>query len=142
MLSTAQERNRETLRRWERHYNTGDVAAMIRECYAPDCVMRVMGGASAHGYEPFLEFENAVLRLAPRRRLRIDRVHPCGEDVLVVEAVLLDPDRGSEWEIPWCTVLTFREGVIVDDRNYLDFSRWPSSEALASAEAGHAEAPR
>ena len=127
MPSTAEIRNRETLEGWERHYNAGDVRAMIAECYALDCVMRVMGAGSVSGHETFLAFEESVLRTAPRRRLRVDHVHAAGDEVLVSEVVLLDPDRGADWELPFCTVTTFRDGKIVDDRNYLDFGRWPGA---------------
>jgi ketosteroid isomerase-like protein len=132
MPGAAEIRNRETLGRWEEHYNAGDVRAMIAECYAPDCVMRVMGAGSVSGHETFLAFEEGVLRTAPRRQLRVDHVHAAGDEVLVSEVVLLDPDRGADWELPFCNVMTLRDGKIVDDRNYLDFGRRPGSETLAA----------
>ena len=67
---------------------------------------------------------NAVLAAAPRRKMRVDHIHPCGETI-VVEAVLLDPDRGDDWESPFCAVLTLRDGMIVSDHTYLDFTQWP-----------------
>jgi hypothetical protein len=39
--------------------------------------------------------------------------------------VLLDPDRGDEWRLPFCAVLTWRDGKVVRDNTYADMSRWP-----------------
>ena len=44
---------------------------------------------------------------------------------VVVEAVLVDPDKGSDWKIPFCAVLKTRDGRIVRDDTYGDFSKWP-----------------
>jgi ketosteroid isomerase-like protein len=65
-----------------------------------------------------------VLRAAPKRRMRVDRTHVVG-NVVVVEAVLIDPDKGPGWQTPFCAVLTFRDGKIITDRTYLDFTKWP-----------------
>jgi hypothetical protein len=68
--------------------------------------------------------------LAPALHPR--RSHARPGDVVIVEAALRDPDRGADWETPFCAVLTFRDGLIVNDRSYLDLRRWPGiSEALA-----------
>ncbi len=55
---------------------------------------------------------------------RIGRTHAAG-DVVVVEATLFDPDQGDEWRSPFCAILTFKDGCIVEDRTYLDDTRWP-----------------
>ena len=65
-----------------------------------------------------------VLAAAPRRAIRVDRTHAV-DDVVAVEGVLLDPDQGAEWSLPFCAVLTFVDGLIVRDDTYADYSRWP-----------------
>lgn len=132
--------NRRTIESWLRHYNQGELHELITGCYAPSFVLRIMGGPTITEYGDFLAFEKSVVALAPKRYLRLDRVHASGNDVLVLEAVLLDPDRGPAWELPWCTVMTFRDGKIIEDRNYLDFGLWPAHQAFEAEPAKTAAA--
>jgi ketosteroid isomerase-like protein len=105
--------------RWAETYNT-DVERMITELYAPDCTF---SGVQL-GHEKLRKFELRVLAAAPRRTIRVEQTHSVG-DVVTVEGVLLDPDRGDEWRLPFCAVLTWRDGKIVRDNTYADMSRWP-----------------
>jgi ketosteroid isomerase-like protein len=125
--------NRRTIETWLQHYNAGRLHELIVDCYAPSFVLRIMGGPTLTRYEEFLAFEQSVVAVAPRRRLVLDHVHACGDRVLVLEAVLFDPDRGPEWRLPWCTVMTFENGRIIEDRNYLDFGHWPAHQAFTPA---------
>ena len=109
-------------------YNT-DVERFVHECYTPDCEAYAMGGGIIRGHEQFLRVEQAVLRAAPRRRMRVERTHVVG-NVATVEVVLLDPDKGPDWQIPFCAVLTCRDGKIVTDRTYADFTNWPGIDEL------------
>jgi hypothetical protein len=54
----------------------------------------------------------------------VERTHAAGS-VVVVEAVLLDPDRGPDWKLPFCAVLTCRDGKIASDWTYAELRRWP-----------------
>jgi hypothetical protein len=92
--------------RWAHTFNT-DVEQLISELYAPDC--RFLGVELGH--ERLLRFERRVLAAAPRRAMRVEQTHAVG-DVVTVEAVLLDPDRGAEWALPfWCRAdLARRQG--------------------------------
>lgn len=123
-------RNLATARRWAELMNDAD--RLVDECYAEDTVARAMGfPAVIRGREQMRAGTRAAVQAAPRRYLRVDHMHAAG-DVVVVEAALRDPDRGADWETQFCAVLTFRDGLIVDDRSYLDLRRWPGiSEALA-----------
>jgi limonene-1,2-epoxide hydrolase len=56
--------------------------------------------------------------------MRVDRAHAVG-NVVVVEVVLLNPDQGPDWQLPFCAVLTCRDGKIVTDRSYADWTQWP-----------------
>jgi ketosteroid isomerase-like protein len=125
------DRNIKTVQRWEQLYNESH-EQMVDECYAADLEARAVGlGAVIRGREQLRQAAGAVLQIAPRRRMRVDRVHPSG-NVVVVEATLLDPDQGPDWQSPFCSVLTFRDGKIVSDRTYLDVTRWPGiNQALA-----------
>ena len=124
-IMTEEERNLETVKHWEHLYNT-DVKRMISECYAENAEVRVMGGLVIRDSKHFLAVEEAVLRAAPSRRMRIERTLAKG-DTVVIEAVLLDTDKdtGEAWETPWCAVHTFEDGKIVVDRTYLDQRKWP-----------------
>ncbi|MGE3771920.1 MAG: nuclear transport factor 2 family protein [Gammaproteobacteria bacterium] len=109
--------------RWRDTYND-DVARMVSDCYAPDCTVYPMGLSPIEGQDMLLRVEQAVLKKAPRRRMRVDRRHVCG-NVICVEAVLLDPDQGGEWSLPFAAVLSIVDGRIATDRTYADWQRWP-----------------
>ena len=112
---------------WQETYNT-DVDKMILDCYAPDADV-YFTGASAHGHAQFIRLEKAIVDAAPGRKMRIDRVLFAGDDTAIVEAVVLDSAR-PDYFSPWCAILTFRNGKIVQDRTYLDPARWPGIEAV------------
>ena len=118
---TGEERaNLEAARRYEHLYNT-DIERFVRECYTPDCEIN---GGDVRGHEGLLATERRVLAAAPRRRMRVERTHAVG-GVVVVEAVLLDPDQRPGWKLPLCAVLTFRDGKIAVDWTYAEFRKWP-----------------
>jgi limonene-1,2-epoxide hydrolase len=124
---TEEERNLDTVRRWIDAYNT-DVERMVREFYAPDLVVRTMGAGTYTGTDHFLEIERAVLKAAPKRRVRIDHLHATG-NVVVAELVLLNPEMGETWQLPLAAVLEFENGKIKRDRSYHNlgstFPVWP-----------------
>lgn len=107
-------------KKYEETYNT-DVDRFVTECYTPDCTVN---GGDITGYEQFLKVEKRVLRHAPRRQMRVDHTYATG-DVVVVQAVVLDPDQGEGWSLPFCAVLTCRDGRIASDWTYAEFSKWP-----------------
>ena len=84
-------RNLATIERWGRFYNT-DVERMVRECYAPDCVVEVKGGITYQGHDTFVAIERGVERTAPRRRGRLVRAIATG-DTVVIQGELTDEDR-------------------------------------------------
>jgi limonene-1,2-epoxide hydrolase len=127
-MTAEEQRNLKVAARYEELYNT-DVERFVRECYTPDCEAYAMGGGTIRGHEQFVRVEKAVLRAAPTRRMRVDHTHAAG-NVVTVEAVLLNPDRGPDWQLPFCAVLTCRDGKIVTDRTYADFAQWPGLEEL------------
>ena len=123
-MSESEKRNLEVVKHWAETYND-DVDRMVTECYAENCrVSSVFGGAVIEGRDRFLKLERRVVKVAPRRNIRLEHIHAAG-DVVVVEAILLDPDQGDKWQSPFCAVLTFKDGKIVQDRTYLDDTRWP-----------------
>ena len=123
-MSELEKRNLEVVKLWVETYNN-DVDRMVNECYAENCkVSSMFGGATIEGRPRFLKLERRVVNVAPRRNIRIERTHAVG-NVVVVEATLFDPDQGDEWLSPFCAILTFEDGRIVEDRTYLDDTRWP-----------------
>jgi limonene-1,2-epoxide hydrolase len=111
--------------RWGEYYND-DCARMVRDCYAPDCQVYPMGlGVPViEGQDGLQTVEDIVSAAAPRRRLIIERKHASG-DAVVVEATLVDPDQGEDWELPFVAVLTTKDGRIITDRTYADWRHWP-----------------
>jgi limonene-1,2-epoxide hydrolase len=122
-MTVEEQRNLKVAAQYEELYNT-DAERFVRECYTTDCEVYAMGGVTIRGHEPFVKVEQRVLRAAPKRRMRVDRTHAAG-NVVTVEAVLLNPDRGPDWQLPFCAVLTCRDGKIVTDRTYADYKDWP-----------------
>jgi len=122
-MTSEEQRNLETAKRYEELYNT-DIERFVCECYAPDYEAFPMGNGSFRGLDKFVEVEKRILRAAPKRKMRVDQFHAAG-NVVTVEAVLLDPDQGPDWSLPFCAVLVFRDGKILIDRTYADFRRWP-----------------
>ncbi len=124
-MTTEEERNIEVAKRYEDLYNT-DIERFVHECYTSDCEVN---GGFIRGHEPFVKVERDVLEAAPKRKMRVDRRHATG-NVVVVEAVLLDPDQGEDWNLPFCAVLTCRDGKIATDWTYAEFSKWPGLTGL------------
>jgi hypothetical protein len=113
------EQNLALAEQWAVTFNS-DVENMITELYAPDCLF----SGVQFGHDKLRRFERRVLAAAPRRSIRVAKTHAVG-DVVAVEGVLLDPDQGAEWKLPFCAVLTWRDGKVVSDNTYTDMSRWP-----------------
>jgi ketosteroid isomerase-like protein len=118
-MSETTETNIARVKEWEDTFNN-DIERMVHELYAPDALL----GGVVMGPEKFLRFERRVLDAAPKRTMRVERTHAV-DDVVAVEAVLVDEDKGADWKIPFCAVLTFRDGRIISDQTYADFSKWP-----------------
>ena len=108
---------------WAEYYNH-DATRMVAECYAEDCTVYPMGMGAIKGRKGLQKVEDAVLAKAPHRRLDVLRTHIAG-DTVCVECELRDPDRGADWSVPFVAVLTVRDGVVITDRTYADWSRWP-----------------
>lgn len=109
--------------RWAQYYND-DATRMVQECYAEDCKAYPMGLSVIEGRKGLQKVEDAVLAKAPHRRFDVVHTHIAG-DTACVEAQLRDPDRGADWSVPFVAVLTIRDGEIITDRTYADWSRWP-----------------
>ena len=81
-MTAEEQRNLKVAARYEELYNT-DIERFVPECYAPDCEAHVMGQSVIRGHDQFLQVERAVLRVAPKRRMRVDRAHAVGNVVVV-----------------------------------------------------------
>ena len=119
-MTPEEQRNLAVAKQYELLYNT-DIKRFVHECYTSDCEVN---GGMIRGHEQFVQVEDKVLRAAPKRKMRVDRTYPVGNAV-IVEAVLLDPDQGADWQLPFCAVLTCRDGKIMTDWTYAEFSKWP-----------------
>lgn len=128
-MTEKEERNLATAKRYVEYYNN-DVERLVSDCYTTDCVVHTMGAGAIHGPKQFLEVEQAVLRAAPKRRMRAEHMHVTG-DVVVVEITLLDADQGTDWELPFSAVLNMRDGKIAVDRSYAEWAKWPGLSGLS-----------
>lgn len=117
-MTTEEQRNLELAKKYEQTYND-DIKKFVYECYTSDCALN----DTALGHQKFLQLEERVLKAAPKRRMRVDARHAAG-NVVVAQAVLLDPDQGPDWKIPFCAVLTCRDGKIASDWTYFN-GKWP-----------------
>ena len=117
-------RNLEAVERWGDLYNN-DVHSMVTECYAPDYLVEIKGIMKYRGHETFHALESAALEVAPDRRAESERIIARGDKV-IVQGFLRDPGKGPEWRTPFCTVLTFADGLIVRDETYMDITSWPA----------------
>ncbi len=122
-MTEQERRNRETAHRYIELYNN-DIERFVPECYVEDCRVIASGAGTIEGARQFLEVERAVLAAAPRRFMRLEHEHVCG-DTVIMEITLLNPDAGDDWALPFVTILKMRDGKIAVDTNYADWSRWP-----------------
>jgi len=122
-MTAEEQTNLKVAARYIELYNT-DIERFIPECYTPDCEVHVMGRSVIRGYDQFLQVERTVLRAAPKRRMRLEHAHAVG-DTVVLEVVLLNPDKGPDWQLPFCAALVCRNGKIAVDRSYADWTQWP-----------------
>lgn len=127
-LTPLQESNLAIVETWRDTYNDAeDGGQFALDCYSSDTRV-LFTGAETNGLEQFVRLERAVKNGAPGRSMRIDRIRFIGDDVAVVEAVVLDSTR-PEFFSPWIALLTIKDGKIIEDRTYLDPSQWPGIEA-------------
>ena len=124
MPTETERRNLEVIPKWLEYYNH-DVTRMVKECYAPDCIVDCKGGISWQGHEAFILIEEAVEKASPHRKAEVLETIAAGDRV-IVQAVLKDPSKGADWKAPFCAILTFRDGLIIKDESYMDLRVWPS----------------
>lgn len=113
----------ELSQRWEQLYNE-DAVRMALECYSEDCEVRPMGSGKIRGNKKLAEIERLILEAAPKRKMLVEHRHVC-EGTVIIEALLLDPGKGTNWKIPFTAILTCENGRVVSDRTYADWSDWP-----------------
>ena len=129
-MTEEEQRNIENAKRYIELYNT-DIDRYVRECYTPDCTVYGMGAVAPANTEDWLQLEQAIHAAAPKRYMRLEHMHVSG-DVVILEVTLLDPDKGDDWSIPFVAVLTMRDGKIVLDRTYADFTDWPGRKTFGN----------
>jgi hypothetical protein len=139
-LTEEERTNVATVHRLVDHFNNGDIEAFVRTTYHPDYRMVVLDGVTWNGHaeddanvfanlDEFVAMEAMILRVVPRRRFEINRIIPAG-NVVTFQASLVDDARPG-YELPWCSVYTFRDGLIIADSAYLNHYEWPgNAEAM------------
>ena len=102
---------------WARLYNT-DRDRLVDTLYAPNCRVVYNGTLEVLGRQALREFQSRADEHAPHRRVVIDRTHATGDTVVLETVVHIDSATARHS----CVVLTFRDGVIVEDHTYADMS--------------------
>jgi predicted SnoaL-like aldol condensation-catalyzing enzyme len=112
-------RNLQLVDKWAELYNkTG--SRFVSECYVEDVVVDIPGVLLIKGRDTFVAIEDSVCAAAPKRWVRIDRKIAQG-DVVAVQATWFNPDQGDDFQLRFCTVLTFNDnGLIINDTAYLN----------------------
>ncbi len=129
-LTPLQKTNLAVVETWRDTYNNAtDGGQFALDCYSNDSRV-LFTGAETNGLEQFVRLERAVKNAAPGRSMRVDRIRFIGDDVAVVEAVIVDSAQPGFFS-PWIALLRINDGKIVEDRTYLDPSCWPGIEAAA-----------
>jgi len=119
-------------------FNAGDIEGFVRRTYHPDYRMLVLDGTEWNGrradgfnifqgYEPFIAMETFIRDAKPTRRFQLNRAIAAG-NVVVVQMSLIDA-QDADYELPWCSVYTFQDGMIISDHAYLNHHDWPGSDA-------------
>jgi len=114
---TIEEQSLELSKLYEEYYNS-DIEKFA-EIYAADCEIN---GGVYRGRDNLRKSEKAFLEYSPNRKMRVDKRHEVG-NVVITQGVILDPDRGADWQVPFCAVLTCQDGKIASDFTYAEFSR-------------------
>jgi ketosteroid isomerase-like protein len=132
LARTDEERtNLDTVRRWERIYNQGDYDRFVQALYDPEFTVWFTGMRDepvAMGIEAFSAMGRRLFELAPGIRVSVTTAYPCG-DVVTVESMIRD-ERRPGFTTRVCSVLTFRDGMIIQERSYLDLDNYPGMAAL------------
>ena len=55
-------------------------------------------------------------------KTRVDKKHISG-DIIIVRGVILDSDRGDDWQVPFVAFLTIKDDLIAEDYTYADFTK-------------------
>jgi hypothetical protein len=133
-LTEEEKTNVATVHRLVDYFNAGDIESFVRTTYHPDYRMVVFNGLTWNGHaedaanvfadlDEFVAMEAMILKVVPRRRFEINRIIPAG-NVVTFQASLVDDARPG-YELPWCSVYTFKDGLIIADSAYLNHYEWP-----------------
>jgi limonene-1,2-epoxide hydrolase len=127
-MTEKRQQNLAVAQRYVELYNT-DPERFVRECYHTDYKVGAMGLGWYDGIDKFIQVEKAVWKAAPGRRMKIVHMHAT-DNAVIVEAAVVDPSRGADWELPFCAVLEIRGDKIAVDRTYADFKTWPGLDTV------------
>lgn len=109
---------------WIALHNEEDLTA-FGLTYTEDCEAAFAGGEPFHGREAVTAVEAQLHQLMPGKAARLVSVIADG-DLVSVQAVLYGtlPDSGP-YEIHWCSVMDFKDGLIAREHVYLDTAQLP-----------------
>jgi len=93
-----------------------DPHRMVDECYADDATISIPGFFEFYSSRALHQAETATLKAFPNRRVTVVRTHIYGE-FAVVEGVYYYGTGIRDTH--FCTLLRFRDGLIISDRTYM-----------------------
>jgi len=100
---------------WVELFNS-DPHRMIDECYAKDATVSIPGLYEFYDLRPLHRAEAATLSAFPNRRVTVLRTHVYGDFAVVEAAYTFASGIRDSY---FCTLLEFREGLIISDRTYM-----------------------
>ncbi|MGY4102972.1 nuclear transport factor 2 family protein [Nocardia sp. R16R-3T] len=111
--------------RWRDLWNT-DPMRMVDEVYAEDLTAGAPQTVRFRTRAQLRVVETIFVEAAPHKEMIIERT-TADDEVVVVEATIVDGDRPG-WSVPLCALLTLDEhGQVINDTSYSDFAAWPSA---------------
>ncbi|MEV8634244.1 methyltransferase domain-containing protein [Streptosporangium sp. NPDC051023] len=119
---SVEQTNLAAVEKWAALYNS-DPHRMIDECYAPDPEVIAPEELHITDSATFHEMERAAFQAMPDRHSEMLSTVAVGDKVFI-EGVMTgsNPATGAPLKVRWCSVLTFVNGLITEDRTYMDWS--------------------
>lgn len=113
--SEVERQSLEVAKRYLELYNNSEEFVLL---YTEDCTVN---GNVNYGREKLLATETGYHTYAPNRRMKLVAMH-VDENIVTFQGQIVNDDFGKDWKIPFCAVLTCKDGMITSDYTYADFA--------------------
>ncbi|GGP00446.1 methyltransferase domain-containing protein [Wenjunlia tyrosinilytica] len=135
---TVEKTNLAAVAKWAELYNL-DPHRMIDECYAVDAEITAPEELHITDRESFHAMEAAAREAMPDRHCEVLSTAAIGDQAFIEGVMTGTSPVGKALKVHWASVLTFRDGLIVTDRTYMDwwvFKDFPGTAEYRDPDAG------